>query len=377
MRIAKCILFSISICIFLCLTVSAHPGRTDSNGGHTDNSTGDYHYHHGYPAHDHYDMDGDGDADCPYNFDDKTGQSSGNSSSVSEHSSNNSYKAQRKGALSGMLEKMFLIIFAIVLGGPLFFVVYGIAFFLFKELCLLFLRLTSLPENKKDKYSTHVANLIVLTALYIIFLPNVVQWLSNSEAWLASILVIVGIALYAGMLYCINKGKSENALHGERNSALSELKALKEENVRLSAENDQLRRRNNAQATSICQIQNQCECLRQENTALQNDLLRFHQTNSSETSVLIDLPNNIYFVNGNVPVKGKVTDRKPYGDFTVYLAQKGHCYHSDCSCGSGYLRAVHIFEVYGKKTPCQKCGKALPDGIPKWYTENRHRLSLR
>lgn len=29
------------------LTVSAHPGRTDGNGGHIDTDTGDYHYHPG------------------------------------------------------------------------------------------------------------------------------------------------------------------------------------------------------------------------------------------------------------------------------------------------------------------------------------------
>lgn len=46
----------------------AHPGRTDASGGHTDSATGEYHYHHGYPAHQHYDMDGDGTPDCPYLF---------------------------------------------------------------------------------------------------------------------------------------------------------------------------------------------------------------------------------------------------------------------------------------------------------------------
>lgn len=61
----------------LLLVAFAHPGRTDSNGGHTNHSTGEYHYHHGYSAHDHYDMDGDGDIDCPYDFDDKTGTNSG------------------------------------------------------------------------------------------------------------------------------------------------------------------------------------------------------------------------------------------------------------------------------------------------------------
>lgn len=65
-------LFLILLCIsslsFLCLPVYSHSGRTDGSGGHTKHSTGEYHYHHGYPAHDHYDVDGDGSIDCPYNF---------------------------------------------------------------------------------------------------------------------------------------------------------------------------------------------------------------------------------------------------------------------------------------------------------------------
>lgn len=42
--------------------VFAHSGRTDSNGGHKDNSTGEYHYHHGHPAHQHP------NGKCPYEF---------------------------------------------------------------------------------------------------------------------------------------------------------------------------------------------------------------------------------------------------------------------------------------------------------------------
>ena len=58
----------IAIALFLSLSIAAHahPGRTDSSGGHTDHSTGEYHYHHGYPAHQHSDTDGDGILDCPY-----------------------------------------------------------------------------------------------------------------------------------------------------------------------------------------------------------------------------------------------------------------------------------------------------------------------
>lgn len=70
------------IIVFLCTLVfsvaaSAHPGRTDSQGGHYDHSTGEYHYHHGYPAHQHP------NGVCPYNFNDKTGSTSGSSSGSS------------------------------------------------------------------------------------------------------------------------------------------------------------------------------------------------------------------------------------------------------------------------------------------------------
>ena len=61
--ICTVMLFSIPIVAF------AHPGRTDEYGGHYDWKTGEYHYHHGYPAHQHI------DGYCPYNYDDQTDHS--------------------------------------------------------------------------------------------------------------------------------------------------------------------------------------------------------------------------------------------------------------------------------------------------------------
>ena len=61
--------------LLLCCTVAlAHPGSTDAAGGHYDRSTGEYHYHHGYPAHQHP------SGVCPYGFDDRTDHNSGTSS---------------------------------------------------------------------------------------------------------------------------------------------------------------------------------------------------------------------------------------------------------------------------------------------------------
>lgn len=49
-----------SLIILLPASIFAHPGRTDSNGGHYNRSTGEYHYHHGYPEHQHK------NGVCPY-----------------------------------------------------------------------------------------------------------------------------------------------------------------------------------------------------------------------------------------------------------------------------------------------------------------------
>ena len=65
-------------CLLLAFTcASAHSGRTDAAGGHWDSSAGEYHYHHGYPAHQHT------GGICPYDYDDQTGANSGAPSSGS------------------------------------------------------------------------------------------------------------------------------------------------------------------------------------------------------------------------------------------------------------------------------------------------------
>ena len=77
-----CILaFAVSVLLLLLsVPVSAHSGKTDASGGHYDSSTGEYHYHHGYPAHQHT------NGKCPYDYKDKTDHSSGSSSNKSDSS---------------------------------------------------------------------------------------------------------------------------------------------------------------------------------------------------------------------------------------------------------------------------------------------------
>ena len=60
------ILCLVGLLFALSITSSAHSGKTDGNGGHYNNDTGEYHYHHGYPAHQHT------NGECPYDFKDNT-----------------------------------------------------------------------------------------------------------------------------------------------------------------------------------------------------------------------------------------------------------------------------------------------------------------
>lgn len=68
--------FLCSLCLLLpCFVSFAHPGDLDENGGHYDRSTGEYHYHHGYPAHQHE------NGKCPYDYDDNVNHNRQNSDS--------------------------------------------------------------------------------------------------------------------------------------------------------------------------------------------------------------------------------------------------------------------------------------------------------
>ena len=51
----KKLISALCVAVLVTATASAHPGKTDADGGHVDTSTGEYQYHHGYPAHQHID----------------------------------------------------------------------------------------------------------------------------------------------------------------------------------------------------------------------------------------------------------------------------------------------------------------------------------
>ena len=70
LKIKFIVLIIFIISLLTTVITYGHPGRTDSNGGHTNHSTGEYHYHHGYSAHQHP------NGVCPYEFNDAISEQS-------------------------------------------------------------------------------------------------------------------------------------------------------------------------------------------------------------------------------------------------------------------------------------------------------------
>lgn len=68
MKKAKILVSVLCLIMMICVPMIAfaHSGGTDSSGGHTDKETGEYHYHHGYPAHQHP------NGVCPYKSNNST-----------------------------------------------------------------------------------------------------------------------------------------------------------------------------------------------------------------------------------------------------------------------------------------------------------------
>ena len=78
----KRLLMLVVVLLLVCSSALSHSGGTDSKGGHTNHSTGEYHYHHGYPAHDHE------DGICPYESSGKSASTATNTANGGLYSSN-------------------------------------------------------------------------------------------------------------------------------------------------------------------------------------------------------------------------------------------------------------------------------------------------
>lgn len=397
---------------FLSIPTNAHSGKTDANGGHYDSSTGKYHYHHGYPAHMHYDMDGDGDRDCPYDFDDQTGTNSGSSSGsggsgnytplsysdgyadghedgydegynvgldIGHENGYNDYRSEHavieftwlKTLGSTLLVPFFLLM-------AYFFILFICVpvYWLINKLSALLLRLIlrNQPDELRDRISTIIAHIILVATLLYLLLPLAVDAVAVSENWIAAtfITAIIIIILLGAHIY---------RKHNENDALSSEIKSLK---MTISSQGDQLNdlgsklsRDKFNYVRNLHRLEYEILTLKKKDAlAEQSEQATLSASNNDFVDVPVKangimphIPNEVYFINGDVPVIGEVSDSRPYGDLTIYVAPRGKCYHADRYCGSGLLEAMHAYSVIGKKQPCRKCASRFPDNVPDWYIE--------
>lgn len=110
-RFAKGFLCAILAIALFTVPSFAHSGRTDEFGGHYDRSTGEYHYHHGYPAHQHE------NGVCPYDFDDQTNHgNSGTSGSSTSRKSVTTVKQEEKPKTDPITKVCIVTAVVVVLG---------------------------------------------------------------------------------------------------------------------------------------------------------------------------------------------------------------------------------------------------------------------
>ena len=89
------LILSAALLLLFPSSVLAHPGRTDIYGGHYNDETGEYHYHHGFPAHQHI------DGECPYDFVDAADHTSSTTSTILSNGTDDYTRGYQQGFARG------------------------------------------------------------------------------------------------------------------------------------------------------------------------------------------------------------------------------------------------------------------------------------
>ena len=288
----------------------AHSGRTDSDGGHTDKSTGEYHYHHGYSAHQHT------NGECPYDFDDKTDHSS-SSTSYTKTSLLDEFKASK--TYEDGYDKGYDVGHEVG-------------------------RNKGYLQGEKAGYDKGYAD----------GKPSV-------PGWCFVVFVIAGIVIL--IIYFCYVDNIKRTRRTEK-SLQQDILKLKEINATLEHSNEDLTKQLAFQDQYVRKIKNIANGLASE---AEEETLKLLLNNIFTGK--LQIPDNIYFLDDLTPVSGAVSKEKPYGDLTAYVSTNGSRYHLNSSCCSGYYKGVHMFKVIGRFSPCKKCVKKALTEVPDWYKD--------
>lgn len=334
------LLLSFILILALAVPTSAHPGDTDSSGGHTDHSTGEYHYHHGYSAHNHYDMDGDGDRDCPYDFDDQTGANSGTSTGSS------SYSSSSRSATSTDYQRGY-------------------------------------DDGHDDGYAEG-KKYVTLTAdrRYEEGLEKGLEEgrsAGYADGYAAGYSKARTLAFWAAglvgaffLLIGSHRRGKRRAEDQEREARYERaLDELRDERDNLISEKDQLKAEHKLELQQHLYNHE----LNLQKVVAQTDLLCRIHADDPTAKLKLGIPKEIHF-NGSDIYIGTPSGDHPNGSLTVFTSYSGTRYHFECGCSGSYTPNL-IFDVIGNREPCKRCaaGRDTPDYIPGWYSEYRQLLA--
>lgn len=307
--------FTAALIFSLITSASAHTGGTDSNGGHTDSETGEYHYHHGYPAHDHYDMDGDGDIDCPYDFVDATDHSVSSNKSSGTHNTNNGtyregYTAGEKHGYEAGYEYGYERGYA---KGESSGWITGY-------------------EEAQSAYKTAATNAHILS-------------------------LVIGIPILLLLYRFLIKRR---------------IKQL------TKSYEDKYARLNKSHTESLNAITRQFEAAQNQTIAAWKEKYQHERSNVILLKAALgqdrpaNLPDDITMEPFFTPVKGESTKEYPYGKYTIFMTRTGKKYHCDPNCVYD-SNPYHFFDLPTDACPCYKCvpKDMYPQPLPEWCAVTR------
>lgn len=327
------------------VSVLAHPGRTDGFGGHTDRSTGEYHYHHGYSAHQHYDIDGDGEPDCPYDFKDKTDHSTGSGNSKTNYTTTPTTEATEPSIRSTMPTTPKTTAQKEEKPVPTW-VYWGFGIF-FVVILFMWKIIRSQKEDIKTTNDSHEKEIHHLKENY----NRIRQDKRAAEEELGRL-----------------KVKYEKNLR-EKNATDAELAKAREHLERTKATESETRAKIYTAQRDLRNLQE--SVLIEEESIKKAKAARLFFENA---------PMGISLSEDGKPVYWKSNPQKRYGDYTVYVKKDSAVYHTDRLCASYLSNQAHIFDYISKRRPCQKCARNAFDftEAPEWYTATiNERLSDR
>lgn len=308
----KFILFFLLLLLCFPIVSLAHPGRTDANGGHYDRSTGEYHYHHGYPAHQHT------DGICPYDYDESTNESSYTpSSKLAEHSDGSLNNTNNPSNINSFdtnkgdnpLEVFILFIVAAL----------GICY----TLWIVFSLLSLIP--------------------FLEVLKKPAKWFASGVAYIASSIVFVPLAIL-GIIFLIPSIPSK-IYH------LLFPKKKEEQEKAAKTQPKEPEPTLNINKLNIKDVKIDPIWSKSKKKHITPDWL---------------IPNGFVIGKNNLPADTNAP--RHWGKtFTVYLNPTEHIYHKG-SCkyvNPESCRPEHIIMVFRDNAPCNICNPKIPDF--KWY----------